>query len=132
MSCHPRDNLWKRQRVERSTSCMTGMCHDTSNKDLEPFFSFVVKDPQSITNINESLETLTVCIPVESPSLAALFPVLSRGLDHPVTRAHGCKEQRSGVTTQDRRAAPTRATNPRTGGRLTQRPARTGQAAVIF
>ena len=55
---------------------------------------------------------------------------------HPVTRAHSCKEQRSGVTTQDRRAPPARATNPRTGGRLTQRPAgsnpRTGQAAVLL
>ena len=53
-------------------------------QDLEPFFSFVVKAAQSITNINESVETLTVCIfvqNVESPSLAALFPVLSRGLD---------------------------------------------------
>ena len=33
---------------------------------------------------------------------------------HPMT--HGCKKQRSGVTTQDRRAPPARATNPRTGG----------------
>ena len=53
-----------------------------------------------------------------------------------MTRAHGCKEQRSGVTTQDRRAPPARATNPRTGLRLTQKQAgfnpRTGQAAVIF
>ena len=57
-------------------------------------------------------------------------------LQQGLTRAHGCKEQRSGVTTQNRRAPPARATNPRTGGRLTQRPAgtnpRTGQAAVIF
>ena len=57
-------------------------------------------------------------------------------LQQGLTRAHGCKEQRSGVTTQNRRAQRARATNPRTGGRLTQRPAgsnpRTGQAAVIF
>ena len=57
---------------------------------------------------------------------------------HPVTGAHGCKEQRSGVTTQDRRAPsplspPPRATNPRTGG---QRPKKrllmAGIPAVIF
>ena len=35
---------------------------------------------------------------------------------HPMTQAHGCKKQRSGVTTQDKRAPPARATNPRTGG----------------
>ena len=35
---------------------------------------------------------------------------------HPVTLAHGCKEQQSGVATQHRRAHPARATNPRTGG----------------
>ena len=35
---------------------------------------------------------------------------------HPLTRAHGCKEQLSGVTTPVRRAHPARATNPRTGG----------------
>ena len=35
---------------------------------------------------------------------------------HPMTQAHGCKKQRSGVTTQDREGHPARATNPRTGG----------------
>ena len=48
----------------------------------------------------------------------------------------GCKEQRSGCTTQVRQAPPARATNPRTGGRLSQRPAgtnpRTGEAADSF
>ena len=46
---------------------------------------------------------------------------------HPVTRAHGCKEQQSGVTTQVSRAPPARATNPRTGGhRPKKRPLTTG------
>ena len=63
---------------------MTAICICTGNNDLVLFFPFVVEAAQSITNINESLETLTICISVqnvESPSLAALFPVLSRGLD---------------------------------------------------
>ena len=48
-------------------------------------------------------------------------------LQQGLTRAHGCKEQRSGVTTQNRRAPPARATNPRTGGhRPKKRPLRTG------
>ena len=42
---------------------------------------------------------------------------------HPMTQAHGCKKQRSGVTTRDRRAPPARATNPRTGGHRPQKTA---------
>ena len=52
---------------------------------------------------------------------------------YPLTRAHGCKEQRSGLTTQDRRAPPARATNPRTGGhRPKKRHFMTGIPAVTF
>ena len=41
---------------------------------------------------------------------------LQQGVSCLLTRAHGCKGQRSGVSTPVRRAPPARATNPRTGG----------------
>ena len=50
-----------------------------------------------------------------------------------MTRAHGCKEQQSGVTTQISRAPPARATNPRTGGhRPKERPPFVGTPSVVY
>ena len=68
-------------------------------------------------------------VPVEGSDVA----VAAGWQFHPLTRAHGCKEQRSGLTTQDRRAPPARATNPRTGGhRPKKRHFTTGIPAVTF
>ena len=54
------------------------------NKDIEPFFPFVVKAGWTTTDANEFVKKVAVCIFVQnmdSPALAALFPVLSRGVN---------------------------------------------------
>ena len=72
---------------------------------------------------------LVTRMPVEGSDVA----VAAGWQFHPLTRAHGCKEQRSGLTTQDRRAPPARATNPRTGGyRPKKRHFTTGIPAITF
>uniref|UniRef100_A0A7S1B0T2 ABC transporter domain-containing protein n=1 Tax=Noctiluca scintillans TaxID=2966 RepID=A0A7S1B0T2_NOCSC len=77
----------KKDVKEAATSCMTAICNCTGNKDLEPFLPFVVKAAQTITNTHECVEKLAGCIfvqNVESPALAAMLPVLSRGLNDKV------------------------------------------------
>merc|ERR1719169_247599 len=62
---------------------MTAICNSTGNKDLEPFLSAVVEAASSITNTHKCVERLAGCIfvqNVETPALAAMIPVLSRGL----------------------------------------------------
>merc|ERR1711937_221149 len=63
---------------------MTAICNCTGNKDLEPFLPSVVEAAQSITNTHKCVERLAGCIfvqNVETPALAAMIPVLSRGLN---------------------------------------------------
>ena len=66
------------------SSCITSICEGMGNKVFALFFSSVVQPALAITNIYESVETLTVCTfvqKVELPALVSLFPILSRGLD---------------------------------------------------
>merc|ERR1712054_477186 len=63
--------------------CMTAIANCTGNKDLEPFLPAVVEAAQSITNTHKCVETLAGCVfvqNVETPALAVMLPVLSRGL----------------------------------------------------
>jgi len=74
----------KKEVKEAAIACMTAICACTGNKDLEPFLPFVVKAAQSLTNTHECVEKLAGCIfvqNVETPALAAMLPVLSRGLN---------------------------------------------------
>ena len=57
---------------------MTANCNCKGNKAFDPFFPLVVESGQTITNTDGSVEKLAVCI-----FWAALFPVLSRGLNGP-------------------------------------------------
>ena len=50
---------------------------------MEPFLPFVIEAAQSITNTHKCVERLAGCIfvqNVETPALASMIPVLSRGL----------------------------------------------------
>ena len=63
---------------------MTAICICTGNNPLEFFLPIVAESAQTPTNTFGSLQTLTLCISmqnVDSPSLAALFSVLSHYLD---------------------------------------------------
>merc|ERR1719215_788771 len=77
----------KKEVKEAATACMTAICNCTGNKDLEPFLPFVVKAAQSIDSTHACVEKLAGCIfvqNVEAPALAAMLPVLSRGLNDKV------------------------------------------------
>jgi elongation factor 3 len=77
----------KKEVKEAATNCMTAICNCTGNKDLEPFLPFVVKAASSIDNTHACVERLAGCIfvqNVEAPALAAMLPVLSRGLNDKV------------------------------------------------
>merc|ERR1719464_2299243 len=74
----------KKEVKAAAVECMTAICNCTGNKDLEPFLPFVVEAAQSITNTHKCVEKLAGCIfvqNVETPALAAMLPVLSRGLN---------------------------------------------------
>merc|ERR1719229_1244602 len=63
---------------------MTAICGCTGNKDLEPFLPSVIEAAQSISNTHKCVEKLAGCIfvqNVETPALAVMLPVLSRGLN---------------------------------------------------
>merc|ERR1719311_1790331 len=63
---------------------MEALCGCTGNKDLEPFLPAVVEAAQSISNTHKCVEKLAGCIfvqNVETPALAIMLPVLSRGLN---------------------------------------------------
>merc|ERR1719512_417914 len=62
---------------------MTAIAGCTGNKDLEPFLPAVVDAASSISNTHRCVEKLAGCIfvqNVETPALAVMLPVLSRGL----------------------------------------------------
>merc|ERR1719230_1231083 len=74
----------KKDVKETATNCMSAICNCTGNKDLEPFLPSVVKAAQSIDNTHACVEKLAGCIfvqNVETPALAVMLPVLSRGLN---------------------------------------------------
>jgi len=74
----------KKEVKEAAVNCMTAICNCTGNKDLEPFLPFVVKAAQSLDSTHACVEKLAGCIfvqNVETPALAAMLPVLSRGLN---------------------------------------------------
>merc|ERR1719262_579045 len=63
--------------------CMTAICNCTGNKDLEPFLPSVVAAAKSIDDTHACVKKLAGCIfvqNVETPALASMLPVLSRGL----------------------------------------------------
>mmetsp|Transcript_1931 Transcript_1931/g.4905 ORF Transcript_1931/g.4905 Transcript_1931/m.4905 type:complete len:1044 (-) Transcript_1931:196-3327(-) len=77
----------KKEVKEAAISTMTAICNCTGNRDLEPFLPFVVKAAQSIDSTHVCVEKLAGCIfvqNVEAPALAAMLPVLSRGLNDKV------------------------------------------------
>merc|ERR1711972_987030 len=64
--------------------CMTAICKCTGNKDLDPFLDAVVEAAQSIDKTHKCVERLAGCIfvqNVETPALAVMTPVLTRGLN---------------------------------------------------
>merc|ERR1719277_313213 len=73
----------KKEVKTAAITCMTAICGCTGNKDLEPFLPSVIEAAQSITNTHKCVEKLAGCIfvqNVETPALAIMLPVLSRGL----------------------------------------------------
>jgi elongation factor 3 len=64
-------------------NCFSSICNYTGNKDLEPFLPYVTQAASSLDNTHACVEKLAGCIfvqNVETPALAAMLPVLSRGL----------------------------------------------------
>merc|ERR1719159_1231676 len=73
----------KKEVKAAAIKCMTAIANCTGNKDLEPFLPAVVEAAQSITNTHKCVEALAGCVfvqNVETPALAVMLPVLSRGL----------------------------------------------------
>merc|ERR1719424_285997 len=74
----------KKEVKVAAAACMTAISACTGNKDLEPFLAAVVEAASSITNTHKCVEKLAGCIfvqNVETPALAVMLPVLSRGLN---------------------------------------------------
>merc|ERR1719281_2258822 len=74
----------KKEVKSAAIACMTAICSCTGNKDLEPFLPAVIEAAQSISNTHKCVEKLAGCIfvqNVETPALAVMLPVLSRGLN---------------------------------------------------
>jgi elongation factor 3 len=73
----------KKEVKTAALECMTAICGCTGNKDLEPFLPAVVEAAQSINDTHACVKKLAGCIfvqNVETPALACMLPVLSRGL----------------------------------------------------
>merc|ERR1719450_1519048 len=63
---------------------MKAMCQCTGNKDLDPFLEAVVEAAQSLDKTHKCVERLAGCVfvqNVETPALAIMLPVLTRGLN---------------------------------------------------
>merc|ERR1719506_2021441 len=74
----------KKEVRETALSCMAAIAGCTGNKDLEPFLPSVVDAASSITNTHNCVEKLAGCVfvqNVETPALAVMTPVLTRGLN---------------------------------------------------
>ena len=73
----------KKEVSEAAVECMTAICDCTGNKDLQPFLPSVVTAAKSITDTHACVKALAGCIfvqNVQTPALACMLPVLSRGL----------------------------------------------------
>eukprot|EP00408_Alexandrium_pacificum_P024630 CAMPEP_0171187354 /NCGR_PEP_ID=MMETSP0790-20130122/17278_1 /TAXON_ID=2925 /ORGANISM="Alexandrium catenella, Strain OF101" /LENGTH=353 /DNA_ID=CAMNT_0011652413 /DNA_START=50 /DNA_END=1108 /DNA_ORIENTATION=+ len=73
----------KKEVKVAATECMTAICACTGNKDLDPFLDAVVEAAQSIDKTHRCVERLAGCVfvqNVETPALAIMMPVLTRGL----------------------------------------------------
>jgi elongation factor 3 len=73
----------KKEVKAAAVLCMEAICNCTGNQDLEPFLPSVVEAAQSISNTQLCVEKLAGCIfvqNVETPALAVMMPVLTRGL----------------------------------------------------
>jgi len=73
----------KKEVKVAALQCMTAIAACTGNKDVEPFLPSVVSAAESITNTHACVEKLAGCIfvqNVETPALAVMLPVLTRGL----------------------------------------------------
>merc|ERR1719454_1518244 len=74
----------KKEVKAAALACMTAISGCTGNKDLEPFLPAVIEAASSITNTHKCVERLAGCIfvqNVETPALAVMMPVLTRGLN---------------------------------------------------
>merc|ERR1719498_605465 len=74
----------KKEVKAAALKCMTAISACTGNKDLEPFLPAVVDAAQSITSTHKCVDALAGCVfvqNVETPALAVMLPVLSRGLN---------------------------------------------------
>merc|ERR1719316_2394233 len=73
----------KKEVKSAAIECMTAIAACTGNKDVEPFLPSVVAAAEAITNTHACVEKLAGCIfvqNVETPALAVMLPVLTRGL----------------------------------------------------
>merc|ERR1712060_306689 len=76
--------MGKKEVRSAAVECMTSICACTGNKDLEPFLPYVVEAASSISNTHKCVDRLAGCVfvqNVETPALAVMLPVLSRGLN---------------------------------------------------
>merc|ERR1719198_1389437 len=74
----------KKEVKEAALACMSAIAACTGNRDLEPFLPSVVDAASSITNTHNCVEKLAGCVfvqNVETPALAVMLPVLTRGLN---------------------------------------------------
>jgi elongation factor 3 len=73
----------KREVKIAAIECMTKISACTGNKDLDPFLDAVVDAAQSLDKTHKCVERLAGCVfvqNVETPALAIMLPVLTRGL----------------------------------------------------
>jgi elongation factor 3 len=73
----------KKEVKTAATECMRAISACTGNKDLDPFLDAVVEAAQSLDKTHKCVERLAGCVfvqNVETPALAVMLPVLTRGL----------------------------------------------------
>ena len=73
----------KKEVKAAAIKCMAAICACTGNKDLDPFLDAVVEAACSIDKTPKCVERLAGCVfiqNVETPALAIMLPVLTRGL----------------------------------------------------
>jgi elongation factor 3 len=73
----------KKEVKTAATDCMRAISACTGNKDLVPFLDAVVEAAQSLDKTHKCVERLAGCVfvqNVETPALAVMLPVLTRGL----------------------------------------------------
>merc|ERR1712159_184768 len=75
--------MGKKEVKAAALKCMTAISACTGNKDLDPFLEAVVEAAQSLDKTHKCVERLAGCVfvqNVETPALAVMLPVLTRGL----------------------------------------------------